>query len=436
VLGGFVALLLALDAAYSAVLVHHGIDLVAQWFAFQPAFVSLTAYTAEMAALSVLGAIASVVAFARARPAGAALALTGLVTLGIQVGNLLAGKLPWSFASALFADAQLTVAWVIAALAVVAIAAGALRSAGGSAVTVGVVAGWVVLGALAGVAVATSPGSLYYSGAPVTGAPSVASGTGSGDQSQTGRACPVGPGVLVSSIRTGGGTVTVCRSPGGGYMLHSRIESEYFDAAAHPILGGFQARTGGVTYRTTADSVAAYRHGKLISIESSTGSRHVSATGHTGDPVAELAALVRLAHDGRVIVVSLDEATQHCPASPSTAKDQLQQIVANRTQLVAAANRLAGSATGSIARPAQLFATAMRDSLTADHAWRSWIRGVWVPWVNDGCSGHLARNGNSSWEAFEAGNAAATADKKNFVSAYDPVAAENALRSDWQASDV
>jgi hypothetical protein len=162
VLGGFAALLIALDALSSAVVTRMSdVPSAAYWFVFEPAPPLRSAYTPLMAVLAVVAATAGAAAFARARPARFLLGVTGLLALGTQLGALFLAPAyraaGLSTLAARFSAPASTVAWVLAALAVVLVAVAFLGRVPGAVPAIGTLAGWVVLGVLAGVALSNSP---------------------------------------------------------------------------------------------------------------------------------------------------------------------------------------------------------------------------------------------------------------------------------------
>jgi hypothetical protein len=112
---------------------------------------------------------------------------------------------------------------------------------------------------------------------------------------------------------------------------------------------------------------------------------------------------------------------------------ELKAILDNRTEVQREAQTVVAATGLPVATE---LVGAMQDSLDSDGYWLSWIDSTFRRWRNQGCHGSPPTTGDGNWDAFLRLSGQATADKQDFVTNYDPQAAQYGLRHDWQATDL
>ena len=371
----------------------------------------------------------------------AVLMILALAYIGVIVGNAAAFPGGISDSSYVLGQSGATATWVCLAL-VLAAGIGAVFTTGQHTVIVvgGLIAGVVFTGIGAGAAVAQArhfaTAATYppYEGAysPVT---STGTGTGSGQaapatSNQPG-ACAIGWTSLLD-VTTSSMRATVCQSASQTFLAARLSDGSTIDLPALAQGSGWSADDGTASYSVDPGFIAIYQNGYLTSDQATT-----SASGPRSTPGAltQLAAMVKLAHQGRAEVARLNQLTLGC-GSPSNGASLIGQVAANRAQLLAAAEKLAQELVGERAshRPIrQLHAVV---SVNADHAWQHWIVHAWEPWAAGGCAGQVTRNGRADFDRFVADSKQADRAKTAFVNAYDPIAAQHGLQSNWIGLDI
>ena len=364
----------------------------------------------------------------------AVLMILALAYIGVLVGNAAAFPGGISDSSYVLGQSAATATWVCLAL-VLAAGIGAVFTTGQHTVIVagGLIAGVVFTGIGAGAAVAQARHFAPYEGtySPVT---STGTGTGSGQaapatSNQPG-ACAIGwtslLDVITSSMRA-----TVCQSASQTFLAARLSDGSTIDLPALAQGSGWSANDGTASYSVDPGFIAIYQNGYLTSDQATT-----SASGPRSTPGAltQLAAMVKLAHQGRAEVARLDQLTLGC-GSPSNGASLIGQVAANRAQLLAAAEKLAQDSSAS-GLPIAQFVSSMQWSLNADHAWQHWIVHAWEPWAAAGCAGQVTRNGRADFDRFVADSKQADRTKTAFVNAYDPIAAQHGLQSNWIGLDI
>ena len=363
-----------------------------------------------------------------------------LVYAGVLVGNAAAFPGGVSVSGYVLGQSGATATWVCLALVLAAGAGSVFAAVQPTAIVAGgLIAGVVISGVGAGVAVARarqlttaatfpSGGQAYF---PVT---STGAGTGGGQvapaSSNQPGACAAGWTSLLD-VTTSSMRATVCQSTGQTFLAAQLSDGSTIDIPAVADGSGWSADDSTMTYTVDPDFIAIYQNGQLTSDQatsSATSSR--SAPGALG----QLAAMVKLAHQGRAEVAQLNQLTLGC-GSPSEGASLIAQVAANRAQLLAAAQKLAQEPSASNLPVAQ-FVSSMQWSLKADHAWQHWITNAWEPWAAGGCAGQVARNGRADFDRFVTASNQASGAKTAFVNAYDPIAAQHGLQSNWTYLDI
>ncbi|HXN10795.1 MAG TPA: hypothetical protein VN859_06090, partial [Steroidobacteraceae bacterium] len=233
------------------------------------------------------------------------------------------------------------------------------------------------------------------------------------------------------NVTTSGMRATVCQSAEQTFLAALLSDGSTIDVPAVADGSGWSADNGSMTYTVDPDFIAIYQNGSLVSDQATT-----SASGSRSAPSAldRLAAMVKLAHQGRAEVVRLEQLTQGC-GNPSEGASLIDQVAANRAQLLAAAEKLAQESSAS-GLPVPQFVSSMQWSLKADHAWQHWIIHAWEPWASGGCAGQVVSNGRADFDQFVSDSSHAESTKNAFVNAYDPIAAQNGLPSNWTGLEI
>jgi hypothetical protein len=364
----------------------------------------------------------------------AVLMVLALAYIGVLVGNAAAFPGGISDSSYVLGQSGATATWVCLAL-VLAAGIGAVFTTGQHTVIVvgGLIAGVVFTGIGAGAAVAQARHFAPYEGAysPVT---STGTGTGSGQaapatSNQPG-ACAVGWTSLLD-VTTSSMRATVCQTASQTFLAARLSDGSTIELPALAQGSGWSADDGTTSYSVDPGFIAIYQNGYLSSDQATTSA---SGPRSTPDALTQLAAMVKLAHQGRAEVARLDQLTLGC-GSPSNGASLIGQVAANRAQLLAAAEKLAQDSSAS-GLPIAQFVSSMQWSLDADHAWQHWIVHAWEPWAAAGCTGQVTRNGRADFGRFVADSEQADRTKTAFVNAYDPIAAQHGLQSNWIGLDI
>jgi len=370
----------------------------------------------------------------------AVIMILALAYVGVLVGNTAAFPGGITNSSYVLGQSAAIATWVCLAL-VLAAGISAVFAAGQHTVLVagGLIAGVVITGIGAGAAVAqardfATAGTFQpYEGtySPVT---STGTGTGSGQaapatSNQPG-ACAVGWTSLLD-VTTPSMRATVCQSAGQTFLAARLSDGSTIDLPALAQGSGWSAADGTTSYTVDPGFIAIYQNGYLTSDQATTSA---SGPRSTPDTLTQLAAMVKLAHQGRAEVARLDQLTLGC-GSPSTGASLIAQVAANRAQLLTAAEKLAQDSSAS-GLPIAQFVSSMQWSLNADHAWQHWIVHAWEPWAAAGCAGQVTRNGRADFDQFVADSKQATRAKTSFVNVYDPIAAQHGLQSNWTGLEI
>jgi hypothetical protein len=358
-----------------------------------------------------------------------------LAYAGVLVGNAAVFPGGMRVSSYVLGQSSATATWVCLAFVLAAGTGSVFAGGQPTAVAVGgLIAGVVITGVGAGVAVAQArhlttvstfwPGEQTYFPVTSTGA-SAGGGQAAPASSNQPGACAAGWTSLLD-VTTPSMRATVCQSAGQTFLAARLSDGSTIDIPAVADGSGWSADDGAITYTVDPDFIAIYQNGHLTSDQATT-----SASGPRSAPgaLAQLAAMVELAHQGRADVAQLDRLTGGCGSS-SEAASLISQVTANRAQLLAAAEKLAQEpSAGSL--PVAQFVSSMQWSLNADHAWQHWIVNAWEPWAAGGCAGQVTRNGRADFNQFVAASKQADRAKTAFVNAYDPIAAQHGLQSNW-----
>jgi|GEM_PF-3412452 len=230
--------------------------------------------------------------------------------------------------------------------------------------------------------------------------------------------------------------VTICRSSSGTYGYHGRARSDGSTISLPATFDGseYTAVNGSFRYVVDGTAVRVYQNDELVTVEAVNNGTSPAIT--SSDVLSRLAALIETAHDGRTMVHQLaDGLNASCGVSGSDASSTISAIISNRSQMLQAGQSLLAQAGNSPA-PVSQFITAMQDSLNADNAWQRWISREWVPYANSGCGSGIQYNGDPDWDAYLASSSQSTFDKRALVDAFDPLAAQAGLKSDWTDADV
>ncbi len=363
-----------------------------------------------------------------------------LAYVGVLVGNAAAFPGGMSVSGYVLGQSGATATWVCLAL-VLAAGVGSVFAAGQPTAIAagGLIVGVVITGVGAGVAAAQARHFTTASTVPPDGQtyfPVTSTGAGP-DGGQPAPASSNQPGVCAAGwtslldVTTPSMRATVCQSASGTFLAAQLSDGSMIDIPAVADGSGWSADNSTMTYTVDPDFVAIYQNGQLTSDQATT-----SASGPRSAPgaLAQLAAMVKLAHQGRAEVAQLNQLTLGC-GSPSKGASLIAQVAANRAQLLAAAQKLAQAPSAS-SLPVAQFVSSMQWSLKADHAWQHWIANAWEPWAAGGCAGQVTRNGRADFGRFVADSEQASRAKTAFVNAYDPVAAEHGLQSNWTYLDI
>jgi hypothetical protein len=367
-----------------------------------------------------------------------------LVYAGVLVGNAAAFPGGVSVSGYVLGQSGAAATWVCLALVLAAGAGSVFAAVQPTAIVAGgLIAGVAISGVGAGVAVARArqltTAATFPSGEPAY-FPVTSTGTDTGAGTGGGQVAPASsnqPGACAAGwtslldVTTSSMRATVCQSTGQTFLAAQLSDGSTIDIPAVADGSGWSADDSTMTYTVDPDFIAIYQNGQLTSDQatsSATGSR--SAPGALG----QLAAMVKLAHQGRAEVAQLNQLTLGC-GSPSEGASLIGQVAANRAQLLAAAQKLAQEPSAS-SLPVAQFVSSMQWSLKADHAWQHWITNAWEPWAAGGCAGQVARNGRADFDRFVAASNQATSAKTAFVNAYDPIAAQHGLQSNWTYLDI
>jgi hypothetical protein len=117
-----------------------------------------------------------------------------------------------------------------------------------------------------------------------------------------------------------------------------------------------------------------------------------------------------------------------CDLSGASAAAQMSGVISNRQRILDQASRLAQNADATVSNLGTLLRQAIQYSLDSNHEYQSWMS------ENPGTV--CPRTGTASRTRGDASSSRATAAKEAFVSAYNPVAASNGLKSNWTAQDI
>lgn len=391
--------------------------------------------TGSIAVLALALGVAAALRLGAARVAGTALALAFVAVVATNAVRLADAG---SSATYVLGRPEAAATWLCAFLAVGA----ALGGWGGApALALGVAASTVLTGASAAAVIAAAP-SYSFAGATTSTDSSYAAGSTAPDGSgyagsEVGSEADNSPGDCASGWTTDLDVVTtdmhatVCADATDAVLVISLSDGSVVNVSAVAQGAGWNGQSGSTTYHVDPNVVAVYSDGSLTTDEAATGSDSSPAS---TSPLIELADLVQVAHDGRLEVSQLSDLTGGC-GSTDSGNQLIANITSNRSQLLAAAQRLeqSGSANGL---PVDEFVQSMQVSLSADQAWGAWITNEWTPWVNSGCTGNLLRTGHADYDTFIADSLQATDTKNAFVNNYDPLAGQQGQKDTWQGSDI
>lgn len=415
------------------------------WLLILPLPSSAHVAEAEMILLVIVSGIAVLVAgtaILRTRAlleTRAVLMALALAYVGVLVGN--AATFPGGIrvSSYVLGQPGATATWVCLAL-VLAAGIGAVFAAGQHTVIVvgGLLAGAVIASVGAGVAVAQARDFTTASTFPTyEGSYSPVTSTGTGSSGQAAPASSNQPGACAAGwaslldVTTSSMRATVCQSASQTFLAARLSDGSTIDLPALAQGSGWSADDGTMSYTVDPGFIAIYQNGYLTSDQATTSA---SGSRSAPDALAQLAAMVELAHQGRAEVARLDQLTLGC-GSPSKGASLIGQVAANRAQLLAAAEKLAQDSSAS-GLPVAQFVSSMQWSLNADHAWQHWIVHAWEPWAAGGCAGQVTRNGRADFDRFVADSRQADRAKTAFVNAYDPIAAQHGLQSNWIGLEI
>lgn len=370
----------------------------------------------------------------------AELIVLALAYAGVLVGNAAAFPGGISVSGYVLGQPGATATWVCLAF-VLAAGAGSVLAVGQPTMVAvsGLIAGVVIAGVSAGAVVTQAgnfmPASAFASGEqtylPVTssGADTGGSQVAPASSNQPG-GCAAGWTALLD-VTASGMRATVCQSTSQTILAAQLSDGSVIDVPAVADGSGWSADDGAMTYTVDPDFIATYQNGQLASDQATTSA---SGTRSTPSALDQLAAMVKLAHQGRAEVVQLEQLAQGCGSS-SEGTSLINQVAANRAQLLAAAEKLAQEPSAS-GLPVSQFVSSMQWSLKADHAWQHWIVHAWGPWAAGGCAGQATSNGRADFDQFVADSSQADRTKNAFVNTYDPIAAQNGLQSNWTGLDI
>jgi hypothetical protein len=363
-----------------------------------------------------------------------------LAYAGVLVGNAAAFPGGVSVSSYVLGQSGAAATWVCLALVLAAGTGSVFATGQPTAIAAGgLIAGVVITGVGAGMAVAQAhelttasafppDGQAYF---PVT-PPGADTGGGQAAPASSNQpgACAAGWTSLLD-VTTPTMRATVCRSASQTFLAAQLGDGSTIDIPAVADGSGWSADDSTMTYTVDPGFIAIYQNGQLTSDQATT-----TASGPRSAPsaLAQLAAMVKLAHQGRAEVARLEQLTNGC-GSPSKGASLIGQVAANRAQLLAAAEKLAQEPSAS-SLPVAQFVSSMQWSLQADHAWQHWIVHAWQPWAAGGCAGQVTRNGRADFDQFVADSKQADRAKTAFVNTYDPIAAQHGLQSNWTGLDI
>jgi hypothetical protein len=414
-----------------------------RWLLLLPPPTSLTAYQVELALLIAAAVVTGVFCALRTPAARIISPILAVIVIGVMVGNVIEiASQDFGFFSAsdylayLFSQPESIATWLVCALVLACGLTGVIGPFSLSRVAIAWGSGAVVCAISATVAVTTAPGG--GSLAALSGLDSDSSGSGSNTASAS--ASANAPGSCAAGwfsdidVTTANMQATVCSNGGAAHSIAlRRVDGTEINALAVPFGAGWRATVGTETFDVSPDFIAIYDNGRLELDEAAIGSAASSDQNPASD-FSRLAALVQIAHDGRLGVRRLQRLTLfgNC-SSVSAATTLVRQVLHNREQLTRAAARLANDVS-SAGLPVAQFERAMQYSLDADRGWSRWISGSWRRWVERGCSGSAHRGQGLSDLTYY--SQLATQAKKTFVRKYDPIAAQHGRRSNWRDIDI
>lgn len=413
---------------------------LARWIFLLPPPTGKTAYQAETAIFIAVALTTGITCATRTPAARVAAPLLTLLVVGVLVGNAIdlstQGFAGGDYLAFIFNQPESIATWVVGVL----VLAGGFTGLFGAHASGRVAAAWGVGAAVCGIAAVVAATSTPSFSALGDAAAPLGSGSASAGGAIRASAGENVPGSCATGwstdidVTTSDMRATVCSAESGvTYLVMRRADGTDLNAPAEPSGAGWHATSGAFEYEVDPDVIAVYQGGQLETDEAALGSSSASPA-HEPPAFSRLAALVQIAHDGRLAVRRLQRLTLdgHC-SSVSASTSLIRQVMGNRQQLTRAAAQLQNR-VASAGLPVADFERAMRNSLDADRAWSRWISGTWRRWINRGCTGTASRGSNL--RALGRYSRLATRAKATFVQEYDPIAAQHGRRSDWTDVDI